>query len=458
MVKCCDKKKAPVNFTDGALLSEYKKEYIEKEAPHGRSERILIPGKGYVDSKAELAGKSTFKNDYPEWPLPGDRKGRKKEEPIKHRPIDDHSTYKDHYPPKAGIPNDLSTNVNIMRNQLAPGDLGFESATTHKTDYPKWDADPAKSQRPPGGVIAARPFDHDSSYKADYKRWEAARLKPRIPAAPLKDLPLNGASTYNQDYPGFINAANRKKCCDRKKAPTEWADGALATEYQRKYDEKAATYPGRVRAPRPDLANAPLKGISTFKNDYPEWPLGAPYPGHDRGRPIAHRPFNDDTTYNNHYTNKKGMPDDWRKTNVNTVRAQLVDGSGPFYDETTHLQDYPGWPTNLPADHRPHRGVIAARPFDANTTYKGDYVKHKGLPPQQRKKAELLPNMHTANITTYGQDFIPKPLAKPRRVCCDRPWTVCSSCVDDEPPVTIPPPTMTTTAGAAVLALTAAKA
>lgn len=430
MGKCKEKAKQ-FPFAEGALLTEYQKEYIEKEARHIKSTKALLPGKEYVESQGPLAGTSTFKNDYKEWPLNGDRNGRKPDVPLPHRPMNDTSTYNQHYPPKAPILNDTSNNINIVRGQLVSGDGGFEDYTTHKQDYQNWGTGPVATLHAHERPMPNQKFEHETLYKTEYQKKSVQPAPRRATPPTLADVPLDGTTTYNKDFPGLVPDAYKKKgpkCRERK--PLKWEGGLPQTEYQRKYDEKGYTYPGLVKPAHSNLPDIPLNGAATYKSDYKAWEASARKSTRRDAGVLGPRPFDDSTTYKNHFTGKAGVKDDGPVTNINVLKTQLVDGNGAFYGETTNKNDFQKWKVKPPGKVGPGTSTMPQQVFDHTTTYHGDFIPHATQGKIERKPQEYLPSVGFANTTSYAVDYVPHPLQPPRKVCHERPWTTCDSCVD----------------------------
>ncbi|GAX82400.1 hypothetical protein CEUSTIGMA_g9828.t1 [Chlamydomonas eustigma] len=190
-----------------------------------------------------------------------------------------------------------------------------------------------------------------------------------------------------------------------------WVPGTLGTEYTAKYVEKAA-----LRDPaHPKLPYIPSPGkfmdMTTQRADFtPKRVMGGS--GKRPGDSMPKVPFTGNTTYQAFHDGKRGPPSAPLKNLSESY-------SGPFFGATSNKADYVDWMT-APLTARAPTYDLLHIPFEGNSTYRADFEKKNPLPRDLREKPPILQSSPMVNYTTYGVDFVPKPMGgKGFRICCD---------------------------------------
>ncbi|KAG2439594.1 hypothetical protein HXX76_004946 [Chlamydomonas incerta] len=437
---CCKGKKTEP-WTDGALLTEYQKEYWEKRAPYQRQGATyprtnLATGGAFEGVSCYTA---TYKGPQGERTLPFKPAPTEKE----NQPFSPWTTYKVDFPAKE-VPY-----ARVRPNhQLAPAEGPFVDATTMRTDYPGWMG--AKPSTPAQGraISVPRgvgPFEGLSSYKDDYRKWPGARPQPAAPLlgsnAALPRGAFDDTTTHRSCYtPKAVGPAERFHPQQQTEKPEGWFDGVPSTEYRRHYVEKDGGPQPRAGATTgasgTALPKGPFAGTSTYATEYrPRTAPAVERAGKPADDPKESGPFMGATTYGDSYVKKEAPYARVKPAN------SLQPSAGPFQDATENRQCFQDWGAQPVVRAGPNRAgnLASGGPFDGASTYKTDFHKMAGGlrasvgRPVSGHRGLRQPGPFQG-ISTYTSDYIPKPFDPSRSY---RPGT-CSSCdpasdCEDEP-------------------------
>lgn len=97
-------------------------------------------------------------------------------------------------------------------------------------------------------------------------------------------------------------------------------------------------------------------------------------------------------------------------------------------------EDYPGWPGAEPAvESRPNCSPMPVRPVEGYTDYSLNFTNKYSGRPELHKPGKTVDNsIPFSACTTYGKEYIKKPIPPKYNACVDRPWMRCDTCVPSE--------------------------
>lgn len=410
---CCKgRKKEP--WTEGALLSEYQKEYWEKRAPHERASahypKSNLTPQGPFDAATTYG--TTYKSPEGAGPAqPFKPQAGEKE----NQPFSPWTTYKVDFPAKE-VPYARVRPANSLEPSAGP----FVDETTMRKDYPGWGlAKPATPVRAMSVPRTAGPFEGTSMYKDDFRKWPGARPAPAAPLlgsnAALPRGAFDDATTHRTAYtPKQTGPAERFRPEDNTLKPEGWYDGVPSTEYRRHYFEKDGRPQPRAGATTGAsgavVPKGPFMGDTTYGGDF-RARTAPPYQKAQRpvGEGMNSGPFYGGTTYGDSFV-KKDVP-------YSRVRPQhAYQPNDARFDDTTEMKtNFQNWGTQPVVRAGPARHQAAsAGPFDGATTYKTDYHKMQAA----RAAVAGRPMSGTRGLraqgpfdgtTTYKVDYVPKP-------------------------------------------------
>ncbi|KAG2502200.1 hypothetical protein HYH03_000686 [Edaphochlamys debaryana] len=412
---CCKGRCKKEPWTDGALLTEYQKEYWEKRQPHERAQPFYPGRRAYPEGPFD--GTTSYLTSYkspenadramPYKPQQGEKEAQ---------PFSPWTTYKVDYPPKEAP----YARVKPV-HQLQPAAGPFQDDTTNRADYRAWQQKPATPAQGRGVSVprGLGPFEGLSSYKADYLKWPANRPPPAAPLlgqnAALPRGPFMDATTHRTSYtPKAVGPAELHRPQQETMKPEGWYDGLPNSEYRNQYIEKEGGPQARAGATTgasgTALPKGPFSGATTYGTEYrPRTAPGFVRAGKPKDEAHESGPFMGYTTYGGDFT-KKDVP----YARVKPVH-QLQAAAGPFQDDTEHKRNFQNWGAQPPTRPVAARGTNLGTggPFDGATTYKTDFHK---MDAARRVPAGRPMSGHRGlrqpgpfdGVTTYNTDYIPK--------------------------------------------------
>lgn len=104
-------------------------------------------------------------------------------------------------------------------------------------------------------------------------------------------------------------------------------------------------------------------------------------------------------------------------------------------------EDYPGWPGAKPAgDSKPSNSPIPIRTLEGCTDYSANFTnKHSGRPKLHKPGKTVDYAIPFSGCTTYGKEYVNKPIPAKYNACVDRAWMRCDTCVPSVEPETPDP-------------------
>jgi len=181
--------------------------------------------------------------------------------------------------------------------------------------------------------------------------------------------PLSDKTTFRSDYIKHPLEKPYVHAHDAYKKPQGEID--TMTSYHRDYTEKQAKPAQMIKHDGQRNLPAKFEGEPTYKNDFRKWPLEKVQQKPREGWVPSNQPFEGQSTFTR----------DFRKYNE-APRAPLKPS------QATHMSD---------------------APFDGNTGYRDDYIKHPFQQREQREKEKFKPsNVPFDGMTTFGRDFTKK--------------------------------------------------
>lgn len=98
-------------------------------------------------------------------------------------------------------------------------------------------------------------------------------------------------------------------------------------------------------------------------------------------------------------------------------------------------EDFRAWPDSQPSEPaNPPVRPLPCLPLSSGTDYSLNFTKKNVTRPTVQKGHATTtdPNLRFSGCTTYGKDFIAKPIPAKVNACADRPWMRCDSCPPSE--------------------------
>ncbi|GIL62238.1 hypothetical protein Vafri_16517 [Volvox africanus] len=415
--KPCGQRRRKEPWTEGALLTEYQKEYWEKKAPHERTTATLP--RSQLGPDGPFDGTTSYGTSFkaPEGAGPAQTfkppQGEKE-----NLPFSPWTTYKVDFPAK-DVPYSRVRPAHKLQAAAGP----FEDSTTMKEAFPGWAG--AKPSTPATGraVSVPRgvgPFDGVSAYKDDYRRWPGARPPAAAPLlgqkAALPGGAFNDTTTHRSVYtPKQVGPPERVRHEDETLRPEGWYDGIPSTEYRRHYIEKGAGPQPRatatVGASGAALPKGAFSGDTTYGTEFrprtaPEYERA----GRPADDPRDSGPFQGVSTYKDSFVKKDVPYQRFRPS------PKLQPAAGPFEDATEMKTSFQNWGAQPITKVGPSASgnLAAVGPFDGTTTYRTDFHKMGGG--LQAKAGRPTSGTRALRgkgpfdgVSMYTTDYVPKP-------------------------------------------------
>ncbi|XP_005089960.1 stabilizer of axonemal microtubules 2 [Aplysia californica] len=210
-----------------------------------------------------------------------------------------------------------------------------------------------------------------TSYNTSYKQHPIApreSCKPD-PSALRSEDPLSDKTTFRTDYIKHPLEKPYVHAHDVYKKPAGEIDAL--TSYHRDYTEKHAPPAQMIKHDGQKHLPAKFEGEPTYKIDYRKWPL-------ERVQPKAQ--------------------DAW------------VPSNQPFEGQSTFTRDYRKYNEPPRKSIKPSQAThMSEAPFDGNTGYRDDYIRHPMQAREQREKELYKPsNVPFDGMTTFNRDYTKK--------------------------------------------------
>jgi hypothetical protein len=276
-------------------------------------------------------------------------------------------------------------------------------------DYRQWDiskVDPIR--RDLGYVAPVDKFGGNSTYERDYighSQIPRSMIRPD-PAAVLSNEPFDDRTGYRQDFIQHVIPQKYNKPKDeyqQNKHPLE-----NLTTNRRDFTPKEGI---KMKSCKPEgegyRSDAVFDDATTNKNDYKKWDVKPYVPRRTDEYQAPEGEMEKTTNYNKEYAPKPVS----RVAPIKPPSRQQIDGK--FSDDTTYGQDFRKWPGDRAQLARSQNSYIApTSPFDHTSTYKTQFVPHKGGPSNSCKPDGSAYNSGAPfdGATLYRAEYTPKEL------------------------------------------------
>jgi hypothetical protein len=223
-------------------------------------------------------------------------------------------------------------------------------------------------------------------------------------------------SAYSRRKPSICTCPHWCQDCQIEKCPERpglsFLPGTLHTEYLDQYVKKQVPY-GRQTRTYETGPSQPFKGTSLYSSDYHPHRHSPQKPPAKESSPGPRTvPFTGQSSYRTDFVPKKANL-------AHPSKPKEDEWKAPFYGSTTNRDNFRDWGVLTPPSKTPE---IASRgvPFEGSTTYRDDYTRKQASLTRPRSAPPEEQSLNRPNYTTYGRDYVPKPLpAKKKKGCCD---------------------------------------
>ncbi|GFN88637.1 stabilizer of axonemal microtubules 2-like [Plakobranchus ocellatus] len=241
-----------------------------------------------------------------------------------------------------------------------------------------------------------------TSYNTAYKQHPLQLRESCKPEASAlrSDDPLSDKTTFRTDYVKHPLDKPYVHPHEEYKRPPGAID--TLTSYHRDYTEKHAPPAAMIKKEGPRQLPARFEGEPTYKIDYRKWPLEKHQAKVPEGWAPPTQPFEGQSTFTHDFRKYNEPP---RKSMRPTEATQL--SNSPFDGNTGYRADYIKHPlqTRVPHEKEKYRGPNA--PFDGMSTFTRDYTKKEGAKTEScRPNAEAYQSdAPLDDLTTFKNDY-----------------------------------------------------